>query len=73
MVQEDYNVFKRDVNQISRQVTLFYYKFRKYEIKPGQPDRKPPCRRRKEKQEVLANYYELLYIHIVMTNQNFYI
>jgi hypothetical protein len=39
MVQEAYNEFKRDVNQSSRQMTLFYYKFRKYEIKPGQPDR----------------------------------
>jgi hypothetical protein len=31
-IQEAYNDFKRDNNEKSRQVTLFYYKFRKYEI-----------------------------------------
>jgi hypothetical protein len=56
MVQEAYNDFKRDLNSIFRQVTLFYYKFRDYEIKPVQPDRTQPCRsrRRKEKLEVQA-------------------
>jgi len=50
-IQEAYNDFKHDVNSISRQVTLFYHKFRKYEIKPGQQDRTTPYKKRKEKLE----------------------
>jgi hypothetical protein len=38
-IQEAYNDFKRGVNESSRQVTLFYYKFGQHEIKPGQPVR----------------------------------
>jgi hypothetical protein len=53
-IQEAYNDFKRDINEKSWQVTLFYYKFRQYVIKPGQPDHTPPCRRRKEEQEIRA-------------------
>ena len=49
-IQEAYNDFKRGINEPSTQVTLFYYKFKKYEIQPGQPDRTPPCRSRREKQ-----------------------
>jgi hypothetical protein len=50
IIQEAYNNFKKEVNQDSRQVTLFHHTFKKYQIKPGQPDRTPSCRRRKEKQ-----------------------
>ena len=49
-IQEAYNDFKRGLNEDSAQVTLFYYKFKEYEIQPGQPDHTPPCRSRKEKQ-----------------------
>jgi hypothetical protein len=49
-IQEAYNDFKRDIIQDSRQVTLFYHTFKKYQIQPGQPDHTPPCRSRKEKQ-----------------------
>ena len=49
-IKEAYKDFKRDINNPSFQVTLFHYKFRQYEIQPGEPDRTPPCRSRKEKQ-----------------------
>lgn len=48
-VQEAYNEFKRGYCEDGRQVTLFYYKFKEYEIQPGQPDRTP---RRLKKREV---------------------
>ena len=48
-LQEAYNDFKRDINNPSTQVTLFYYKFKKYEIQPGEPDRTPPCKSIREK------------------------
>jgi hypothetical protein len=48
MVQEAYNEFKRELNQNYRQVTLLYYKFRQYEIKPGN---QTAHHRRKEKVE----------------------
>ena len=47
-VQEAYNDFNRGLNEDSHQVNLFYYKFKEYEIQPGQPDRTPPCRSRRE-------------------------
>ncbi|MCC7550238.1 MAG: hypothetical protein KO316_01900 [Methanobacterium sp.] len=50
-IQEAYNDFKMGLNHDSCQVTLFYYKFKKYEIKPGQPDM-TPSRRRKNAKEV---------------------
>ena len=48
-IQEAYNDFKRNINNPSTQVTLFYYKFKQYEIQPGQPDRTPPCKSIREK------------------------
>ena len=50
IIQDAYNDFKQGVNDDSRQVTLFYHTFKKYQIKPGQPDRTPICRSRREKQ-----------------------
>ena len=50
IIQEAYNDFKRGVNDDYRQVNLFYYKFKQYEIQPGEPDHTPPCRSRREKQ-----------------------
>jgi len=50
IIQEAYNDFKRGVNDDYRQVNLFYYKFKQYEIKPWQPDKTPPCWSRREKQ-----------------------
>jgi hypothetical protein len=49
IIKEAYYDFKRGLNEDSRQVTLFYHKFRQYEIKPGEPDHTPPCRSRREK------------------------
>jgi hypothetical protein len=55
MVREAYNEFKRNLNQNYRQVTLFYDKFRQYEIKPGQKDRTRKRRRKKKiKKEIQA-------------------
>jgi hypothetical protein len=50
IIQEAYNEFKREMNQDSKQVTLFHHKFKKYQIKPGQPDHTPQCKSRREKQ-----------------------
>ncbi|MGZ4857851.1 MAG: hypothetical protein ACXVZU_05780 [Methanobacteriaceae archaeon] len=50
IIQDAYNDFKREVNDDSRQVTLFYHTFKQYQIKPGEPDRTPSCRSRREKQ-----------------------
>jgi hypothetical protein len=49
-IQEAYKDFKIGLNESSHQVTLFYYKFRQYEIQPGQTDHTPLCRSRREKQ-----------------------
>jgi hypothetical protein len=49
VIQEAYNDFKRGVNEKSRQLNLFYYKFRQNR-KTIKPDRTPSCRRRREKQ-----------------------
>jgi hypothetical protein len=55
-IQEAYNEFKMGLDEDSCQVTLFYYKFKKNEIKPGQPDM-TPRRRRKEKREIQVRLF----------------
>jgi hypothetical protein len=46
MVQEAYNEFKRELNQLSPGYT-FVLQIRKHEIKLGQPDRTPPMQKEK--------------------------
>jgi hypothetical protein len=57
-IQEAYNDFKRDINNPSCQVTLFYHKFRQYEIQPGEPDHTPPCKSREKLEQTLFNVYK---------------
>ena len=50
IIKQHYNDIRRGLNEDSHQVTLFYSKFRQYEINPGELDHTPPCRSRREKQ-----------------------
>jgi hypothetical protein len=43
-------------NQDPLQVTLFYYKFRGHEVKPGQPN-STPSKRKKEVKELQAKLF----------------
>jgi hypothetical protein len=54
-IKEAYNDFKREINESSRQVTLFFYKFSELRLNQAQPNKTPPCKGRKKiKKEIQA-------------------
>lgn len=55
MLNEVSKQIQRD-NQDPRQVTLFYYKFKEHEVKPGQPNL-THLKRKKEVKEVQAKLF----------------